>query len=591
MLALSRPVHPSDKDISNIIRITVTPMPRVAGGPSDPAVRERPGGWSMSTLRTIFTTVLLASALTTSFMIALMTVPETVSAYTVHDPIFIDGNADFIEANGVTGGSGTASDPYIIEGWDIYPTAAHGIWIENTTAHFIIRDSYVHDSGAELNGIRLFGCVNGTVTGNACESNFRGIWITYARNVTLSNNKCTSNIQCGICASSLCSNNYILNNNCSKSDYGIMLVNTGHNNTLRNNICYDNNCGIFSTRSSSNTLVENNCSSNNDDGIQLDKSSNNSLKSNTCDANDYEGIFLHSSSDNTLSDNRCLCNINGIGLLMSDNNFLDGNNCSLNLNCGSILYHSNNNTMGNNSFSENGFGIDIFESSNNTIIGNNALSNTAGGIVVSGSAGTTAYHNIFFDNTDHVFDDSGSENLWNASYPVGGNYWDNYTGADEFRGPNQDQPGPDGIGDTPYVIDSNSSDYYPLMEPLPNTPPTASFTVSPPTGDLTTVFSFDASDSWDSEDMPGALEVRWDFDGDGDWDTDWSTEKLVHHQYDLRGDYAVQLEIRDTCGLTDNATITVEVLEAIPEFSGVLVPVLLLLLVMAFIAWRRRSEE
>jgi len=35
---------------------------------------------------------------------------------TSHDPIYIEGNAGFTAANGVVAGSGTAGDPYIIEG-------------------------------------------------------------------------------------------------------------------------------------------------------------------------------------------------------------------------------------------------------------------------------------------------------------------------------------------------------------------------------------------------------------------------------------------------------------------------------------------
>jgi|SRR5271157_3280665 len=36
-------------------------------------------------------------------------------------------------------------------------------------------------------------------------------------------------------------------------------------------------------------------------------------------------------------------------------------------------------------------------------------------------------------------------------------------------GPNQDQPGSDGIGDTPYVINANNLDNYPLISPYTNT--------------------------------------------------------------------------------------------------------------------------
>ena len=60
-------------------------------------------------------------------------------------------------------------------------------------------------------------------------------------------------------------------------------------------------------------------------------------------------------------------------------------------------------------------------------------------------------------------------NTWNNSYPIGGNYWNDYKGKDEYSGPNQDIPGADGIGDTPFEITDcrgtiTGYDYYPLME-------------------------------------------------------------------------------------------------------------------------------
>ena len=54
-------------------------------------------------------------------------------------------------------------------------------------------------------------------------------------------------------------------------------------------------------------------------------------------------------------------------------------------------------------------------------------------------------------------------NVWDDGYPSGRNYWSDYNGMDEKSGPNQDLPGSDGIGDTPYVIDENNQDRYPLM--------------------------------------------------------------------------------------------------------------------------------
>ena len=44
------------------------------------------------------------------------------------------------------------------------------------------------------------------------------------------------------------------------------------------------------------------------------------------------------------------------------------------------------------------------------------------------------------------------------------NYWDDYSGIDEYSGPLQNISGSDCIGDTPYPIQTNA-DYYPLMSP------------------------------------------------------------------------------------------------------------------------------
>src|SRR2546427_4540831 len=62
------------------------------------------------------------------------------AAYTPHSPIGIGGDTGFTAANGVTGGSGTASDPYIIAGWEINASPSfYAIAIANTRAPFVIR--------------------------------------------------------------------------------------------------------------------------------------------------------------------------------------------------------------------------------------------------------------------------------------------------------------------------------------------------------------------------------------------------------------------------------------------------------------------
>jgi parallel beta-helix repeat protein len=78
------------------------------------------------------------------------------------------------------------------------------------------------------------------------------------------------------------------------------------------------------------------------------------------------------------------------------------------------------------------------------------------------SSDNSIYHNSFIDNTNHI-DVLRSKNAWNATWPSGGNHWSNYTGVDEKSGPNQDQPGSDGIGDTPHNITAEERDYYPRL--------------------------------------------------------------------------------------------------------------------------------
>jgi len=59
--------------------------------------------------------------------------------------------------------------------------------------------------------------------------------------------------------------------------------------------------------------------------------------------------------------------------------------------------------------------------------------------------------------------DYNGTNIWDNGYPSGGNYWSDYSGEDKYSGLCQDQPGADGIGDTPYPIPETARDKYPYM--------------------------------------------------------------------------------------------------------------------------------
>ena len=74
--------------------------------------------------------------------------------------------------------------------------------------------------------------------------------------------------------------------------------------------------------------------------------------------------------------------------------------------------------------------------------------------------GNLFYHNTFIGT---VASRGVQTSIWNLSYPSGGNYYSYYSGNDNYYGPDQNIPGSDGIGDTPYSISGGEEDLYPYM--------------------------------------------------------------------------------------------------------------------------------
>ncbi|MEM4265399.1 MAG: Ig-like domain-containing protein [Thermoplasmata archaeon] len=109
--------------------------------------------------------------------------------------------------------------------------------------------------------------------------------------------------------------------------------------------------------------------------------------------------------------------------------------------------------------------------------------------------------------------------------------------------------------------------YTDFEQGIPNTPPDAAFTVTPPYGTTSTVFSFDPSGSSDAEDPYDLLQGRWDWNGDGTWDTAWGPLGIVTHSYPADGIYDVSLQVRDTGGLTNKETHSVIVDSVSPTTS------------------------
>ena len=81
--------------------------------------------------------------------------------------------------------------------------------------------------------------------------------------------------------------------------------------------------------------------------------------------------------------------------------------------------------------------------------------------------------------------------------------------------------------------------------------PSAAFTITK-TGALS--IRCDAASASDTETASEELQVRWDFEDDGAWDTDWVTNAPADHAYDEEGSYTVRLEVRDAVGQVGAAT-------------------------------------
>ncbi|MFC1487705.1 nitrous oxide reductase family maturation protein NosD [Thermoproteota archaeon] len=215
---------------------------------------------------------------------------------------------------------------------------------------------------------------------------------------------------------------------------GILLINANYCN-ISGNIMTVNDYGIY-VRSSSHNIIAENHILNNVNGIRLlDNSSHNIIVDNNITEQIYDGILLRNYCDyNTIVGNLIINNRDGIGVwTTSDFISIYGNIISSNNNAGILLSNLRNSSMVGNNITNNDIGIWLYTSSN--II--------------------EFYHNNFINNTIQVdtFPDNG--NAWDNG--VQGNYWDDYIGVD-----NND----DGIGDTPYIIDENNQDNYPLMYPV-----------------------------------------------------------------------------------------------------------------------------
>jgi parallel beta-helix repeat protein len=161
------------------------------------------------------------------------------------------------------------------------------------------------------------------------------------------------------------------------------------------------------------------------------------------------------------------------GLVLSKNfvnvEFLAAVNCTL-LNSNSsaadvgvLLVDSKLCKLNNNTLTDCRISLQARESANNSVTENYFFANGFCAVDFDNSANNSFYHNNVNNLGSNYTVYRAGNTVWDDGYPSGGNYWSDYTGVDLNSGPNQNLIGSDGIGDTPYIIDANNSDHYPLV--------------------------------------------------------------------------------------------------------------------------------
>jgi len=323
-----------------------------------------------------------------------------------------------------------------------------------------VSDHVVENAGQVV----LVNCDSITVENLNLSHTSYGVWLLRTNNTNIVNNNLTANNGDGI--SIFCSsNNNISNNNILGNIEGIYLCkSTG--NTIANNVIAANIWqGIMIDYSSSNNNISNNnITANEFTGIMLYDSSSNSITNNRITESNWAGIYLKDSSKDGISENDIINNWVGIVLRYSLTVNVTNNSIAASKGPGIWVDDSSLNLIANNNITNNQYGVQLSDSINNTVTGNNVANNKNGVEVYSSN--NKFYHNNFVNNTNQVTSTSSNINLWDNGYPSGGNYWSDYAGLDVNSGPNHDQSGSDGIGDAPYVIDTDNQDRYPIVAPI-----------------------------------------------------------------------------------------------------------------------------
>lgn len=204
-------------------------------------------------------------------------------------------------------------------------------------------------------------------------------------------------------------------------------------------------------------------------------SQNNIVSGNNVTENWQQGIYL--SSSNSIISNNDVTENNGTGVIIDSckNVTVKQNNISRDSDGLSIRYYGSFHVYQNNIADNKGFGLQFGENcSDSAVYDNNIIGNRVGinllNFAVPFGTGDKVYGNNLINNSVNAFVEhtfyysptylSNGTDMVSWDNGKTGNYWSDY----QSKYPNASEVDSSGIENTPYVIDANNTDYYPLAK-------------------------------------------------------------------------------------------------------------------------------
>lgn len=368
-------------------------------------------------------------------------------------------------------GNAFSDDGVFLEGSAVSHYNSHTITTDNIVngapIHYFKDTANLSVSGQPAGQVILANCTNITITGLDLSSTDVGLQIAFSDIISINQSRFSDNMY-GI--HMVFSYNVTMStlNITSNSMEGIFAEDSGYIAVSGSNMSY-NSYGLW-IRDTPNVKVVGSHFFGNGNGMGIFFSADVNVTGNTLIQNGDDGMDIERISNLVVANNYVYDSYMGINLYRLHNGTIVGNNASAHSNFGILLSESDDSLVAGNMVSDSKFGVGVFYSDNVTLVSNNISVCWQNGVRLFSSTNILVHHNHLTDNAGQAFDDGA--NSWDNGYPSGGNHWSDYAGVDMLSGINQDEPGSDGLGDTPYVIDADSKDNYPLMPSIePPQPP------------------------------------------------------------------------------------------------------------------------